>query len=247
MDAPNVPRIRTLKPEHKVHRKVGPLSDRAYRLWVGLITEADDEGRLVGDVAQLRALIFPYHPMTRARLEAAVAELAATGLIQRYVCQGIPYVSFPSWRDHQKQDAQHFRPSKLPSPPILPPQSDNGATTEAHESLDGDDTTGKGTGPGREGKGREREAPAAPGAPAFQIPESIEKALTRAPTLGAIPSLHRPAFWRAQIRAHPQVDFPAELLKAEAWITANPSKAPKKDFPRFLHTWFERTAERLAP
>ena len=54
------PRIRTIKPEHKQHRKVGQLTDFQYRLWVGLITEADDEGRLVGNAPQLRALIFPY-------------------------------------------------------------------------------------------------------------------------------------------------------------------------------------------
>ena len=48
-----MPRIRSLKPEHKQHRRVGMLTDLQYRLWVGLITEADDDGRLVGNTSQL--------------------------------------------------------------------------------------------------------------------------------------------------------------------------------------------------
>ena len=44
---PLMPRIRTLKPEHRQHRKVGALDHVSYRLWVGMILEADDEGRLV--------------------------------------------------------------------------------------------------------------------------------------------------------------------------------------------------------
>ena len=41
-----MPRIRTLKPEHRQHRKLGPLDHLTYRLWVGMILEADDAGRL---------------------------------------------------------------------------------------------------------------------------------------------------------------------------------------------------------
>jgi len=110
-----MPRIRSIKPEHKVHRKVGPLSDRAYRLWVGLLTEADDEGRLVGDLAQLRALVFPYQTrLALARLEAALRELLEAGLLTRYAVAGVPYLAFPSWEDHQQ--VSHARPSKVPSP-----------------------------------------------------------------------------------------------------------------------------------
>ena len=41
-----------------------------------------------------------------------------------------------------------------------------------------------------------------------------QSALTRAPRLTETPRLHAPAFWQAQIRARPGVDFAVEVLKA---------------------------------
>jgi len=110
-----VPRIRSLKPEHKQHRKIGPLTDRQYRLWVGMLTEADDEGRLVADPAQLRLQVFGYHP--RVRIEHVVEALQALDsahLIELYTVEGIQYAAFPSWRDHQY--IQKRQTSKLPPP-----------------------------------------------------------------------------------------------------------------------------------
>ena len=80
-----VPRIRTLKPEHRQHRKVGAFTDRVYRLWVSMILEADDQGRLVCDAAQLRAVTWPYHPrVSLAHVEAAYRAIAASGMIRLY-------------------------------------------------------------------------------------------------------------------------------------------------------------------
>lgn len=109
-----MPRIRTLKPEHRQHRKVGVLTDRQYRLWVGMLCEADDAGRLVADAEQLRALLWAYHrAVTGPKVEAALQAVAAHGLVRLYVVEGIRYADFPSWRDHQRIN----RPgdSKLPS------------------------------------------------------------------------------------------------------------------------------------
>ncbi len=77
----------------------------------------------------------------------------------------------------------------------------------------------------------------------FRIPDAIVAALDRCPTLGKQPRLCDPAWWQAEIRANPGVDFAQELLKAEAWITTNPKRAPRRDFARFMHFWLSR-AER---
>ena len=74
----------------------------------------------------------------------------------------------------------------------------------------------------------------------FSVPKSILEALAKSPRLGAVPALLTPAFWRAEVRANEGVDFGAEVLKAEAWLTANPSRAPRKELARFLHTWLGR-------
>jgi hypothetical protein len=111
-----VPRIRTLKPEHKQHRKVGRLSDAHYRLWAGLLTESDDEGRLEVDPVRLRLLVWGYHPeVTVEMVEERLKDLDATGLVRLYSVKNVQYAVFPSFLDHQRIDRP--QKSKLPKPP----------------------------------------------------------------------------------------------------------------------------------
>lgn len=82
-------------------------------------------------------------------------------------------------------------------------------------------------------------------APTFEVAESIRTALSRCPFLSKDPRVYRPAFWQAEIRACSRLNFPRELLQAEAWCVANPGKAPKSNHAAFLHRWFRRAAETL--
>ena len=109
-----MPRIRTVKPEALQHRKIGRLSIWARWLWLGMVTQADDEGRLVADPGQLRLLVFGYDDdMTAAKVSDLLAEIAATGLIVLYAVNGVPYACFPSWPDHQRINRP--TPSRLPA------------------------------------------------------------------------------------------------------------------------------------
>lgn len=109
-----MPRIRSLKPEAPQHRRVGRLSDRGFRLWIGGITRADDEGRFLVDLGELRLLIFGYQEATTtADVGGALNEIASFGLLLLYVADAMLLAEFPSWKDHQKIDRP--RPSKLPS------------------------------------------------------------------------------------------------------------------------------------
>lgn len=142
-----MPRIRSLKPDHKSHRKIGPLTDRQYRLWVGMLTEADDAGRLVADTGQLRLLVFGYHPKVRLEhVEESIQALAAVGLVELYSVEGNRYAAFPSWKDHQVINKPQR--SKLPEP--LHSQNGNGAFQHHYGS-----TTEGSEGSGREWKGSE--------------------------------------------------------------------------------------------
>jgi hypothetical protein len=150
-----MPRIRTLKPELHAHRKVGALTDRQFRLWVGLITQADDDGRFVAEAAQLRATLFSYHPkVSIAHITSDLNALAAVGLIELYAAQNTQYGWFPSWRDHQVINRP--TPSKLPLPPSL---NDHGAFREdsrsAHAGSEGIGSEGIGT-EGIRGEGSQR-------------------------------------------------------------------------------------------
>jgi hypothetical protein len=93
---------------------VGRLSDRAFRLWIGMLTQADDEGRLVADLEQLRVLVFGYQPKVLTRhVAAARDELREVGLVRVYRVEGTEYAEFPSWQDHQSID----RPKRSKLPP----------------------------------------------------------------------------------------------------------------------------------
>lgn len=176
-----MPRIRSLKPEHKQHRKVGLLTHRQYRLWVGMVTEADDDGRLCAEAAQLRAVIFAYHPSVTVRhIADDLATIEALGLIRLYRVNDTSYAYFPSWRDHQKLDRAHYVPSRLPlpsneTPPSLPQRksaSDNNSTTESLQVDSSESPSSQGREPnysgnlttqGTEGKGGESRGGEPPG------------------------------------------------------------------------------------
>jgi len=129
-----MPRIRTLKPEHRTHRKVGALDDRTYRLWVGLLCEADDDGRLVCDAEQLRVIIFGYQvKVTAAMVEQGLARLVEIGLLRFYGAAEVRYAYFPSWREHQW--ISHRSPSKLPEPVDVPDSSGALRSPPEHSSL----------------------------------------------------------------------------------------------------------------
>jgi hypothetical protein len=109
-----MPRIRTLKPDHRQHRKVGPLSHLHYRLWVSLILEADDEGRLVFDPAYLKVATYGYRTrMCTSTVREGVTVLTRAGLVRSYRVNGVTYIDFPSWKDHQRINRP--TPSKLPA------------------------------------------------------------------------------------------------------------------------------------
>lgn len=113
-----MPRIRMLKPDHRLHRKVGTLDDATYRLWVSLIMESDDEGRFVCNASQLLAQTWGLRSgVAPEAVQNSIRRLRALRLIALYNVNGVRYGHFPSWYDHQKP--KYPTPSKLPIPPGL--------------------------------------------------------------------------------------------------------------------------------
>jgi hypothetical protein len=132
-----VPRIRTVKPEALQHRKLGRVSDRAFRLWLTMLTQADDAGRLSADPGQLRLLAFGYFPeVSESDVADALGELTVVGLVRTYVVDGTPWACFPSWADHQR--ISHPAPSKIPPPPPLAsPREPSGILQKSPQGSEG--------------------------------------------------------------------------------------------------------------
>lgn len=115
-------RIRTLKPETWHDERVGKLSRDARLLFVGMITMADDEGRLLAEPSALLGHIFPFDRDAPRKIERWLSEITAAGVGQVYEIDGARYVEFRNWKRHQKINRPS--PSSLPAPPRLQVVSD---------------------------------------------------------------------------------------------------------------------------
>lgn len=98
-----MPRIRTIKPELWQSPEVMNLSHSARLLFLGLITQADDEGIGSADPRKLKAVIFGGDDITLADLATWLEEIAGQRLAVLYEVDGFGRLYLlPSWSDHQK-------------------------------------------------------------------------------------------------------------------------------------------------
>lgn len=108
-----MPRIRTLKPDIWQDEGLGRCTPQARLLYVGIITQADDEGRFRAAPALLKAAVFPYDlKLGLGTLEQHLEQLAAEGLIRLYTVRGQAFGDLPTWSSHQR--ISHPSPSQLP-------------------------------------------------------------------------------------------------------------------------------------
>ena len=106
-------RIRTIKPEFWGDEKMAALDPLTRLVFLGLISLADDRGRLLDNVKFLDGQLFPVSDESCA---GPLDTLAALLRIQRYTSEsGQSLIQIVNWRRHQKVD----KPSKysLPAPP----------------------------------------------------------------------------------------------------------------------------------
>lgn len=103
--------------------KIAALSDFEFRLWVGLITQADDAGRGDARPAIIKGRVFPFRERLSIKdIDAALQELAAKGCVSLYTVDGKPYFLFPGWVKHQRvRDCKPKYPEPLEN--YIPPQS----------------------------------------------------------------------------------------------------------------------------
>lgn len=111
-------RKRFIHPELWQDPAVAKMTRDERLLFVGIITIADDEGRLVASPAKLQGAIYPSDngDVTPKRVKAwRDALLAKNPNVQLYERDGIEYISLRRWERYQKPS--NATPSKLPKPP----------------------------------------------------------------------------------------------------------------------------------
>ena len=94
---------RIIKESAFTSEKISNLSDFAFRLWVGLITQADDNGRGDARPAIIKGRVFALRERVSVKdIDAALRALAAGGCVSLYSVGGKPYYQFPNWAAHQR-------------------------------------------------------------------------------------------------------------------------------------------------
>jgi hypothetical protein len=110
-----VARKRMIDPSFWVDEKLGTVDPLVRLLFMGLISQADDDGRLNGHPALIRSLIYPYdHQITLNHVEEWLELLAAPErkLIIRYEVDHQKYIWIHNFKKHQTINKP--QKSKLP-------------------------------------------------------------------------------------------------------------------------------------
>jgi hypothetical protein len=116
------PRIRTIKPDIWRDPDFNELPPQARLLFIGLISNADDEGRIAGSDQMIKSIVFPVDQVSLKAFKGWLDTIHSLGLARRYTVAGKPYVDIPNWGKHQKID----KPSLSGYPSFADADSTNG-------------------------------------------------------------------------------------------------------------------------
>ena len=214
--------------------KLAALSDFEFRLWVGLITQADDAGRGDARPAYIKGHVFPFRErVTTKDIDAALHALAAGSCVTLYNVGGRPYYSFPSWAKHQRiRDCKPKYPgpenADLPQPAAdcgdLPqPAADCGLNPIQSESNPN---------PNPKYIGTEPQAASMPPVIFLPLNDGTEYPVSQE-------QCHE---WAG---LYPAVDVIQQLRQMRAWLIANPrKKKTKSGINRFIVTWLSKEQDR---
>ena len=108
-------RIRTLKPEIPGSAALALCSRDARLLFVWLITDADDVGRVAASAKRLAGSLYPHdEDVSGADVNRWLTELCDAGLVRSYWVSGARYIELVGWGEHQRINKP--TPSRLPGP-----------------------------------------------------------------------------------------------------------------------------------
>lgn len=82
-------------------------------LFIGLVSHADDEGRLGGHPVEVGLQVFPADRVRAEKVDGWLAELSDVELVLRYSVEGRPLLEIPKFQEHQ--DSRYRVPSQIPS------------------------------------------------------------------------------------------------------------------------------------
>jgi hypothetical protein len=106
---------RTISTSEKVHK----VSVESRLLYTWMILHCDDEGRMQGSPATVKAMVMPMADFTIEKIGKMLKELQKARLIIWYKIKEKRYIQIIKWDDHQTFHGIHQVPSKIPISPSL--------------------------------------------------------------------------------------------------------------------------------
>lgn len=211
--------------------KIAGLTDFEFRLWIGLITQADDAGRGDARPAIIKGRVFPFRERLSIKdIDAALQVLAAKGCVSLYTVDGKPYFLFPGWVKHQRvRDCKPKYPEPLEN--YIPPQSaaSCGELPQSAALIQSES---------------ESESESNPDI-------SAEPQATHAPPVVELPLNDGDIYPVTQEQAaewgslYPAVDVMQQLRAMKGWLNANPAKRKtRRGILRFVNGWLSREQDR---
>jgi len=222
-------RTRSIKPSFFKNEYLAECEPMARLLFIGLWTLADSQGRMEFRPMRIKAEVFPYE---NCDIIGLLKQLADKGFVRAYELGDVKVLEIPTFGDHQR---------------CHPDERDEGLppADESAETIVFPEPNAKPGNPTRE--------PGNPPASCAFNPFTFNPSSSTAPTNPAARSRSKPADplrWTADSgwegitdadhaewsQAYPAADLPVELAKAHQWLKANPKKARKSNWRRWLTT-----------
>lgn len=94
-------RRRMIDPNFWQSEDVAKLNIRQRLLFVGLFSNADDEGKLRGNPAFVRSLIFPYEDISISDIEDDLNIIEKVASLSQYEVEGNKYIKLINWTKFQ--------------------------------------------------------------------------------------------------------------------------------------------------
>ena len=227
-------RTRNLKPAFFKNEDLAEGDPMTQLLFAGLWTLADRSGRLEDRPKRIKAELFPYD---NCDIDSMLATLRGLGFVVSYEVEGKKYLEIPTFSQHQHP--HHSEKESCPAPPArkIPGKSGTspGQVPEEHRT---DRALYLVPSTSHLAPCESPSQPADAGCSKKKKPDSIAWDLSEG--WQGITDADRDAWGTA----YPAVDIPQELARADQWLKANPTKAKRKAWRRFVTTWLSRTPDR---
>lgn len=126
-------RIRTIKPGFWSDEKLAPLDPITRLVFLGLISNADDAGRLIDSVRMIDGMLFPFSEHSSRE---AIETLARLSRVLRYrSASGQPILQICNWEEHQRVDNPSAHVLPAPTPEDIAAQQFDTSSREPSENL----------------------------------------------------------------------------------------------------------------